>query len=406
VTVRPTPSGHQPGGGSPHHALNDAVAIGQHIAGPLIVGMVRWMIDAWRTDRPDAIVFFARDGLVVRSVWQQLAPHDLQQIPCFYLDASRRALRMAACFEVDEPMCQFLDSMGQGLSPSQLLARVGIDAPAPIQCPIDWSSYAPAILAQAAAERHAYRQYLIDTGLIDLKPNHIACVDIGWHGTLQQSLASVLHQPDYHPRLSGWYLGTFPHRMATPNPADTTAGYLLNHGQPADRHRVIANSVELLELLFCPQGLSLVCFQSGADGRPVAVRVPASSSDAALTECVSGMVRGVADYAASIPPPLSVDEIWRLFAPFAESPPRPAARLLGRLQFTRGFGEPARFHALADKGGTLANLVNWPAFYRRFKAALWRAGFWATLTPVERWLLRRLSPIGTRCLTSHPGRSF
>ena len=95
--------------------------------------------------------------------------------------------------------------------------------------------------------------------------------------------------------------------------------------------------------------------------------------------------------------PLPVLAVWA-FRPRGRKPPLSVVFLL-----PRGFGESAPLRALAATGHPAANLLFWSRFVSRFKAALWRTGFWTQLGTPERYLLSILSPQGSRALRSAQG---
>jgi hypothetical protein len=90
------------------------------------------------------------------------------------------------------------------------------------------------------------------------------------------------------------------------------------------------------------------------------------------------------------------DRAYALLRRLGLHPTREEARFLALLQAARGFGSVRDYHSLSEHKSLIYNILNWNHFYREFKNALWRPGYWAQLSLVERLLLKQLSPKGTR----------
>ncbi len=393
---------------------------GRAVGGPLVVGMVDWMFDRMRQNPPEQILFLARDGQIVKKVWERRVPADLATIPTQYLLASRRALRVAALRSLDTGALDFLTDTPRGLTFADLLRRVGVTPP-PHSIPLPkgerrWrrERLSPAerprveallrrfeapVLARAQEERDAYLAYLRET--VAEPRAHVALVDIGWHGTLQRALGDLLADDrELSARVDGYYLGLFAAAAEVRNPGHSLTGFLLHDGKPSRREAEMRRFLELLELFFTSPDPSLLFFRRNGTGRAEPVY--------ALDERSSGEIRGLREIRAGIlhfaenhPEPVTADAAYAAARRLGLAPTRAEAAAFGGFRLPRGFGEAAPLRPLAAPGSAAANLLHWPGFVRRFKDALWRAGFWARLSAPERCLLSILSPAGTRPLRVH-----
>jgi hypothetical protein len=396
---------------------------GFRVGGPLVSGMVDWMVGQMRTDPPEKIFFLARDGQIVQEVWQRRVPSDLSGIPTHYLLASRRALCMAAIRSLDTPALDFLTKTPFGLTPPGLLKRVGLQKDAADPCenpslrPWRYETLPPAersvadaflrryekpLLARADEERTAYCAYLREI-LVD-RPARIAVVDIGWHGSLQTALGNLLKtEPCAPTHLDGYYLGLFREAAAErPGIPGERLGFLLQNGTPDGRQSELQRFVEILEIFFASPEPTLLHFRCDETGSARPVFAPSEHSPA-QSRAIRAIRAGILRFAETRRAPVSAREAFAGARRLGLSPTREEASAFGRFLLPRGFGESAPLRALAATGHPAANLLFWSRFVSRFKTALWRTGFWAQLGTPERYVLSILSPQGSRALRSAQG---
>ncbi|MCC5840357.1 MAG: hypothetical protein JJT96_09540 [Opitutales bacterium] len=338
------------GGGFPFEQYGFA------IGGPLVSGMVDWMAQKMRTTPPQKILFLARDGQVVQEVWRRRVPADLAGIPTQYVLASRRALRMAAMRSLDAVALDFLTAMPFGLTPSDLLERVGIrpkaekNAPAsahPWRCerlPPDKRAHAHAylqrfeepLLRQAQEERLAYTTYLREA--LPENPNPIALVDIGWHGSLQTALSELLPETSTPRLLNGYYLGLFAAAKGAPSSAGSRHGFLLDQGAPTGREKEIRRFVEILELFFSSPDPSLLHFRLDEHGcaQPVFSEMEHRPAQLhALGQIRAGILRFAETHTSPVTAPHAYREARRL----GLFPTTTEAAAFGEFRLPRGFGK-------------------------------------------------------------------
>ena len=196
--------------------------LGFTYGGPAAVGLLEWVRDRAMDDRVDVVLFVSRDGYVL----EQLATRgDVSGLPRFaYFPGSRVAFAMAAMDESSfEGQLDFLLAGAHGLSPAEVLERIGVQPPAEkLMRDIGLGSdavVADANMAQVRSFLYAYRAEILKIcrrnrrGLfkllseLDVRPgSHVALVDVGWNGTTQEMFETALNKL-FDVRVSGYYLG-------------------------------------------------------------------------------------------------------------------------------------------------------------------------------------------------------
>jgi len=243
--------------------------LGRDVAGPLLCGMIQWSVDRIRENRPDALLFFSRDGKILHQLWQSLCPDDLKHIPTRYVLASRRCLRMARMQELDADTLDFLTSHTRNLNVEGLLGRIGLERGDYINvlsrfdgieletsCALVspeslrklFKDLEDILLQRAQKEGSAYRKYLESLEIQEF--SRMAVFDIGWHGSLQYALLRLLQPMNPEVSLDGYYCGLFPDARRYRSTINRMEGYLLDNGQTSRRHLQIERFVELLEFFF------------------------------------------------------------------------------------------------------------------------------------------------------------
>lgn len=182
---------------------NSSSELGFLYGGPAAVGYLEWISAQAKKDKIDHILFLARDGYVLDGIAKKLNNFELPQFSYFL--GSRVAFTLAAMNASNFlKFLPFLLSGSEGLSPSELLERIGVNPPADevmedlqlgrntIIKNIDvfhlqsfLYSYRWEILKICRRNRRALFIYLKQLGI---KPGmRVALVDVGWNGTTQDA---------------------------------------------------------------------------------------------------------------------------------------------------------------------------------------------------------------------------
>ncbi len=343
-------------GGSAHR-------LGYEAGGPVFLAFVRWLVETAQRDRIDRLFFLARDGHVVKQVYD-LARAGRDDLPeSRYLLASRRAYSTAA-LETADDIVETLSMRFASVSVRDLLRhRFGIDegdlAPGSgvragfrdLDEIVDARRHrdverltrlvranATPILAAAAAERRALLRYLAEEGL-DARGSR-AVVDIGHNATLQAALGRLVGDR----RLAGYYFATFAPARRTASLGHPVSGYLLSFEDPELSSHPYTKNVGMFELLFLPPIPSFVRFR---EERGALVPEYVEGDESARFALVSELHRGALDFCREALDvcrgrietfDITPDEALRRYLAFVAEPHREDARLLSGVRFVDAFG--------------------------------------------------------------------
>lgn len=212
------------GGCSEHQHAIATVSAG--VAGPLFLAYVCWILDRAESLGLERIYFFARDGQILHRIFEKVAEAKGSSIEARYFHGSRIALRFPRHFpmtEADERGA----FQGDGHLPVEVVAlRLGIDTSVleellPKSCVsgdrIPRRQFENCLIAlrtenacrilnkTAATKASLLRRYLIQEGMTD-ETNFGIC-DLGWAGSLQNSVLSALKEMGFERRIKGFYMG-------------------------------------------------------------------------------------------------------------------------------------------------------------------------------------------------------
>ncbi|MDD3802071.1 MAG: HAD family hydrolase [Desulfuromonas sp.] len=182
--------------------------LGFLFGGPASVGFAAWLAEQAKADAVDHILFLARDGYGLTQIINHAVGDTLP--PVHYFLGSRVAFWLAAMTE--ENFHQFLPDLlsgAIGLSPYELLERIGVPAPAPeVMAAVSLSddsvitvdcmdrlcrffyAWRGPILQVCRRNRQALFAYLGALGI--RSGSRVALVDVGWNGTTQEAFEKAV----------------------------------------------------------------------------------------------------------------------------------------------------------------------------------------------------------------------
>jgi hypothetical protein len=251
-------------------------------------------------------------------------------------------------------------------------------------------SLEPALLKLAAAERRLLADYWRQEGLFE--QSHIGLVDIGWHGSLQESFARLMQEFGQDTPVTGYYLGTFPPARARTEAGAKHRAYLCEAGEPADRLAIIKSSVEIFEWLFCAPHPSVVGFQRSGTGQVQPKFESGEFEQARETTAMqvqAGALKFIEDalncFAPGLNPPLiPVGLEVALLDDLLKRPTAQEARLLGDLPHAEGFGGVTQVRSIAQPAAKLYHPIAWARLISGYRQAFWRRGYLCRLWS-EHW---------------------
>lgn len=287
--------------------------VGYYGGGPLLVGFVKWLIEKSINDGIEVLYFLARDGKIIKEVYDYISPLYPDAPISEYLLCSRRSVNLAKIKNVDDiydlATVDFTNNIKVG---SILENRFGlrhnqVDNASLLKNGMTWETKILAeekdklislvldlkieIFENAKKERENYLEYLDNKGLLNSTKN-VAIVDIGYAGTMQESLSSIIDK-----KINGYYLITFRKALERINNNDMNCyGFL---GEFIDRHDTyhpFCKHVPLYETLFSSEDTSLIRFEKDWKNNIIPVFMPKMEDESKRVEVVKEMQRGIVQF--------------------------------------------------------------------------------------------------------------
>ena len=257
----------------------DPYRLGYAVLGPLVTGYMLWLGREAARDKISDLYFMAREGWVLKEVFNRLHPPGSTTVNTHYLLGSRRAVRVAACrtkadvmallampYDPGVALNVFLEGrfgLVLGQDATQRLSALGIPDP---KIALDRSfdhrrmlcvivnDYMDEILAHAAEERRHYLAYLAQKGL-DTSDNP-GIVDIGWKANIQGALGDLIGK-----RSIGYYYATVQESENWLQRGDQHRAFVSQSASGPISTSVAIQNRHLLEFMLCHSSRSLVAMQ-------------------------------------------------------------------------------------------------------------------------------------------------
>jgi glycosyltransferase involved in cell wall biosynthesis/predicted HAD superfamily hydrolase len=219
-----------------------------------------WLLEQLRNGGYERVYFAARDGLIMKRFFDLAAAAAGFEIDSRYLYVSRAALYPSLVFTEPETARQLFCHHWDRLTIedalrrtsltfeecTDLLARRGLgdrELPLDRSTVLQFSAFLDEVWPML--ERNNEENYRLTVGYLRqemvLTKERAAFVDIGWHGSLQNSVLKLLSHLGVAKDLGGYYLGTF--EKPTGAVADFRAeGFLVDNDEPGWISRLVRSS--------------------------------------------------------------------------------------------------------------------------------------------------------------------
>jgi FMN phosphatase YigB (HAD superfamily) len=381
-----------------------AHALAADVAAPLYLGFAQWLSEALSASQPDAVLFCARDGLVVKRVYDRLRAFYPAAPPSTYFLISRRTLVFPSFTHLGERELDFLCGNPLPMSPQSYLERIGFEAARfepelaaaglhsaqPVTTAQErralrrfFTSIADAVLAAAASERSVLLRYLDELGCAVW--SRIAICDIGWHGSLQRALTDVLRSAGREIPIDGYYVG-LSDRVA-PEAAPSMRGWLWRPGDGEQAMRTQSDGREVVEMLFTARHPTVI--GRACDGARTSARFDHAAELDANNRAAAAAIQNAAltlidTYVAVFdglrPAQIARDDVYARVVRLIERPRADEIAFLGRLVHVAGFGTTRSGQPLAQPPPVLEALRHPREFVDAYRRARWPTGFLAAFT--------------------------
>jgi predicted HAD superfamily hydrolase len=244
------------------------ISVGYTIAGPLLVAFSYWLAAKANEDGVKRLYFLSREGKLLKDVYDRCVAGLPAAPPSDYLVLSRRAIAVPMVRNMDDIRAIAHKVFFMNRIEAFLYYRYGLVLSASVWAEIEerrlWKKdkllaiqdsqiehieallefLAPLIYKQAEDERPALMRYLTQMGLMEDGKN--AVVDVGYSGTIQRSLNSLLEK-----EVHGYYMLTDEKISAVVNQYEVIAQGAYFHAVPLgdERPSLLRQSFLLEKLL-------------------------------------------------------------------------------------------------------------------------------------------------------------
>lgn len=215
---------------------NTFAKLGYSLAGPVCVAFAKFIKDDVERRGIDKVFFCARDTYLIKEAFDQLGP---ESTSC-YLRLSRRALYVPA-FSFHKNKERLFE---RRISGREFFERIDV-APPESLVDLDPCKNKP-LFMQALEESDFLKRSEEDAAvLLDCLKNkefsgNVALVDLGWRGTLQESLQLIIGNQC---KMTGYYFGTIVR-------SENMHGFYFNNCAPRRRFSRIFQALPVFEFLF------------------------------------------------------------------------------------------------------------------------------------------------------------
>jgi predicted HAD superfamily hydrolase len=258
--------------------------------GPLLYGFVTWCFHEMKKNGVESAFFVARDGYILKLAYDELGYN--HTIPSYYFEASRRSFRVPAYNEdmtLEDLM--FLSPLLPVSNIEQVFDSFGLDVEQ-YEDLIDKHGYTKDfrivkdklltdtqfkglfddikedVFKNAKAETSTLCSYLAQFDF----SKKVALVDIGWSGSIQRNLHTLLERYKVSHHIEGYYIGLNEQSKDLLKPLDLHAhGYLFD-GLNRNDFDIELPFRPLLETFFLEQDGSIKKYSTAADGAVQPVR--------------------------------------------------------------------------------------------------------------------------------------
>lgn len=340
----------------------DPVRLGFEAAGPMFLSFAMWVLRESERRGDQDLFFLARDGFLVKEIYDRLIAAGFRGPRSHYLLASRRSLSTASLSSKEDLHASLRLRFSETTLRAFFADRFGLDVDTFDGRCLDhagfssWddrvsdrASHAPAltrlldacsegILARSRIEREAMLRYLESESFRGASRKSV--VDIGHNASLQKALGELVGVRE----LGGYYFATFEGAREVRDAGFDIDSYLLRFEDNRSSDHVYCRSIGFFEFLFLPDLPSFRSFEL-VEGVPRPVFV--DGDERARAALVRQVHRGVLEFCDLAIRTLGDDLQSITFSPgdatrrvlrFAERPSRRDAEMFVGVSFVDAFG--------------------------------------------------------------------
>lgn len=404
--------------------IGDWQHFGYYVVGILYFAYIQWVIETAQRQHIDTVYFLARDGYIMKQVYDIMAPHYKNAPKSIYTLSSRRAFHMARIRKMDARALEFLLSDSKCITVKKLLNRIGLDPKnykAELkQCKLapnktirikteSWDDIPAAsdpvrnffrliqkdIIKQAKTEREALLAYFDSIKLGSHKQKQ-AIVDIGWHGNLQNSLIDILEPEGKNADIVGMYFGLREKARVIEENGYKLEAFLFKFDEPYHHQISVFNCVEIFELFFSAPGGSLINMQK-KNGK-IIQKFDESDCDAGRLAVIEQIHKGALELITDLASvyqdfphlKISTETAIHPLRTIIDAPTRDEIKMFEQIWHVMDFGNKG---VIVKQPDLWKLLVNPKAFAEEYRNVFWKKGYNILIPRWAHYYLRFLGKV-------------
>lgn len=290
--------------------------------GVLVLGhFVQWLEQQIQNYKIDRLYFCARDGFLIKKAWEASGLSKQTCVKTSYLSVSRMALNLPAGLlastptRLDPQLIEFLCTASKNTLVFDALKRSGLSEYPEVvrEAKRIFGKMSTATLSsenidsfEGLIRRHSAKvfealepavdhciNYLRQEGLYE--EGRCAIVDMGWHGTLQRSLRSLLSSTGARAELIGFYYGLWPAASGNRYKTGPMESCFASEFLPLEEQAEVWLGVPFLEELHSPAHGSVLQYNTDSEGIVTPVFQKSPSEEDQHKRCTSWFQDGVVE---------------------------------------------------------------------------------------------------------------
>lgn len=259
-----------------------------HNLSPLYFAFSSWLLERLKKGGYKRVYFAARDGLIIKRFFDLVARADGFEIDSCYLYVSRSVLYPSLIFTEPETAESIFRHHWDRLSIENALRRISLNfedcadllethklSDRKLQLDNITMTRFAGFLKEVwpRLEQKNEKNYQLLVKYLDqemfLTEEKAAFVDIGWHGSLQNSLIKLLRHLGINKDLTGYYLGTFVKPIGATSNFKAT-GFLVDNNEPQWISDLLRSGPSLIEIFHSAGHGCVLGYRYNAEGiRPI-----------------------------------------------------------------------------------------------------------------------------------------
>ncbi len=394
---------------------------GYYIVGPIYLGFITWLLETTKAAGIKQLLFLARDGKIMKQLFEFLQPIYNNHCECKYLLVSRRALQIPRLKDgldntgldyltITDPshpqtVGNYMERNQLGLTEADYLPVIqehGFKSPEDMvrtkqdvkRLRACFIALKEPIMKKAQEEYDAFQAHLKEEG-VTADGTKKAIVDVGWHGSMLYALRDML--PTEEQPLSAFFFGTMQRINDVRRAGFPVYSYMVDGHHPYYFAETLTTCIEIVELLFTAPCGSVIHLEKTENGvEPV---LDKTENHPRRLQAVRELQEGALQFINDVKPmletrPLHAFRKEEMILPLKillENPLPEEAAMFDDIVHIQNIGKQDLTRAIAPKPNLKWLYFKPNQFAQQYKSSYWRKGFEARMDGLSRRYFKLLA---------------